>query len=409
MSILKRELSALYLIQISNFIIPLIVIPFLTSILGISDFGKIGYFNAIVFFIGLLIDFGYGLSGAKSIATANKNEIPLIYSNIQIVRLILFGVANFCFYLISLFFYRLDFPYYLIFLSTLAIVFTPSWLFVGLSSNSIYAILSFTSKLFFVILVFTCIESGQYIRVMEIYTASSIFLAFLVMIYIKLRLKINFKIIEINKTILIREARSSFEIFLASFFSMSYTYLTPIILKHSVGDVAVGIYTILDKLIAAMRQIYIPINLVLYAKICQLYEQKKYADLNIVYKKVFVAFIALGILALLSNWMLGNFILTIFFSNIGSELKSLLYISIITQIIVSFAIIFVNFMILPSGNSGVLKGVYAIGFCVYFSMLILFKNILNLEVVLYLILFVEILLTMMFCFYIRKLNIIKFE
>lgn len=403
----KKELLALYLIQISNFIIPLVTIPYLTHVLGINDFGKVGYFNAIVFFMAIIIDFGFGLSGAKSIATCEKAGISIIYTNIQFVKIILFLFVNALLYIGFIYILNFDFPYYLVFLSTLSIVFTPSWLFVGLSNNSKFSILTLLSKILLVIFTFSFVKDGDYLKSIEIYTLSSIFLSIIVMIYIIFGLKIKFIIKSIDRKVMLIETQKSLDIFIASFFSLGYTYLTPILLKNMVGDSAVGIYTILDKLISVMRQIYIPINLVLYAKICQLYDKKKFAELNSILIKVSIVFCLIGGGALFANIFLGEYIINYVFPQISIQLRELLYIAILTQIIVSFAIILVNFIILPSGNSAILKKIYAVGFFSYMLALFLFRGVLDLSFFLYLILFTELFLTILFFIFIKKNNLLK--
>ena len=53
-----------------------------------EGFGKFGYAQTLFFLFMFLIDFGFILSGAKSISLNKENKLLIdkIYSNIQIVK-----------------------------------------------------------------------------------------------------------------------------------------------------------------------------------------------------------------------------------------------------------------------------------------------------------------------------------
>lgn len=43
----KKETIYLYLVQISNMVVPLLVIPYLTSVFGVEYYGKLSYAQVV--------------------------------------------------------------------------------------------------------------------------------------------------------------------------------------------------------------------------------------------------------------------------------------------------------------------------------------------------------------------------
>ena len=60
-------------IQSRNLLLPLVLTPYLIRVLGLLNFGKITFSVAIINIFGLLIDYGFNLTGTKEIAL-NKNN-----------------------------------------------------------------------------------------------------------------------------------------------------------------------------------------------------------------------------------------------------------------------------------------------------------------------------------------------
>lgn len=409
MKTIKKEITALYLIQIANFGLPLIVIPYLTNVIGIDNFGKVGYFNAVVFFVGFCIDFGFTLSGARSIAVAETRFLNAIYTNIQFFRFLIFISTNTILLFLGSYSNVLEVSYYYYFLATLPIVFTPNWIYVGISNNSALAKMSLIVKILMTLPIFIFVkEPADFLKVILINCLSSIFLAIIVNIHIIrfTNLKLDFELLD--NILMKKEVKEAYDNFIASFFTLGFTYLTPIVLKHLVGDAAVGIYSILDKLISLLRQIYAPINLIFYPKICKLYLDENLEQLQKLNKKVYLIYFMIGSIAWLGNYLIGDFILNFIFNEVGSEVSHSLNISIITQIVVSFAMVLVNFIIIPSGNAAILKKFYATAFIVYLLGLYFMKNTLNLMIILYMMLTIEVILTLSFYLYVRWKCLIRY-
>ena len=83
--------------------------------------------------------------------------------------------------------------------------------------------------------------------------------------------------------------RDKVTIILLVLFTLGFTYLTPLIIKFTLGDASLGIYTVVDKLVNVLRQLYVPLNQA-FAKICIAYDANDKFNYYSMIKKVFYSF-----------------------------------------------------------------------------------------------------------------------
>lgn len=406
MNSVKKELSYLYLIQISNFIIPLIIFPYMTHVLGVSGMGKIGFAQTLFMLFTFFIDFGFNLSSAKNISLnlENKKLIDRIYSNIQVFKTIVFStIFLIVFAVINIFsFSELDRIIVLIScICSFSSVLIPNFLFNGLSRNSTLAIISFITRIVLLIPIFLYVKSIDDILVAILcIVGNGVITGLLIQLYLLKFKYVNFKTSYLNIGICKNEIREAFDNYSASFFTLGFTYLIPLVIKYSLGDYALGIYTMVDKLIAIFRQLYIPVVQSFFSKACIAYKN----DLNLYFsyiKQICLIFIFLGVSALIGNILIGKQILSLIFGNI-EDLSRYLSLAIITQIIISIAIILVNFYIIPSERSYILKRVYFLAFLFFIPIIYLCQKYFKLDGIYYSMQLIEFFITLFFVFYLYK-------
>lgn len=401
---LKKETIYLYLIQLSNFLVPLVAFPYLNNKLGVEGFGKFGYAQTLFFLFMFLIDFGFILSGAKSISLNKENKLLIdkIYSNIQIVKFFIFIsifvilFASTYFNLFNLNISNIDTQLvWLALIASFSAVLIPTYLFNGLSINSTLAVITILIKLFFLLPIFIFVKDISDLLLAVIFQLMSGLVVGLFIQYLIIKRNYaRFSLKLVNKEISVIETRQSYDNFIGSFFTLGFTYLTPLIIKFTLGDASLGIYTVVDKLVNVLRQLYVPLNQAFFAKICIAYDANDKFNYYSMIKKVFLFFLILGGLAFFGNIILGDWLLPIIFG-FNYDLSDYLTIAIITQILVSIASIMVNFFIIPSNLTYVLKRIYFIGLLFYVPICLQFINSFKLYGVFFAMLVVELLLLLM--------------
>lgn len=398
---LKKETLYLYLIQVSNFLIPLLTFPYLAAKLGVESFGKIGFATTLFFLFTFIVDFGFILSGAKSISL-NKESSDIsdaIYTNIQLSKTIIFTLLIAISSVIIFFININELDFYIILLCLLfssTSILTPAYLFNGLGRNSVLAAVTVIVRMLFVIPIFFLVDSAEDIwYAIFLQLLPYVIIGLIIQFIIKSNRIIHFKIDLINKEMVIKETKESFENFIASFFTLGFTYLTPLIVKGVFGDYALGLYTLVERLISALRQMYVPINQSFFSKVCIIYKYEDKREYIAYITLIFKVFVFIGFLVLLLNNLIGEYILNYLFPKY--EIFTFLNLAIITQFFISIASILVNFVIIPSGNSKFLKYVYMLACIIYipliymlifyFEFLGVFLSMLAIEILILILLF----------------------
>jgi PST family polysaccharide transporter len=92
---LKNNLIALTLLQIGNYLVPLAVFPYLTRVLGVDGFGRIGFATAFTMYFVLIVEWGFNLSSTRdvSVSRADKDARSKIFWETLAARWILLAIS----------------------------------------------------------------------------------------------------------------------------------------------------------------------------------------------------------------------------------------------------------------------------------------------------------------------------
>uniref|UniRef100_UPI00124E4C95 oligosaccharide flippase family protein n=1 Tax=Acinetobacter sp. TUM15064 TaxID=2609134 RepID=UPI00124E4C95 len=94
MSLVRKNIFVLFLIQGTNYIFPLLTIPYLSRIFGPTGIGALALAQATILYLTLVVDFGFNLTVTRriSIAFEKKNflEINQLYTQTLIIKFSIF-------------------------------------------------------------------------------------------------------------------------------------------------------------------------------------------------------------------------------------------------------------------------------------------------------------------------------
>ena len=97
--ILIQNFTSLSILQIANYLFPLIVLPYVVRILGPAKYGLINFAAAFIAYFSLMCDYGFSLSGTKeiSIIRDDKEKLSRTFSTIITIKLLLSVVSSLLF------------------------------------------------------------------------------------------------------------------------------------------------------------------------------------------------------------------------------------------------------------------------------------------------------------------------
>lgn len=160
------NVSALFLIQIFNQILPLLVIPHLTNVLGVKLYGVVAFCFLIAQIASVITDFGFNLSVIPKISLARENTktINRIIGAVFSCKLLLSLVVTF--FIIIYAGFSEDYSAYknAILIVTLMIfgqAFQPIWLFHGLEKMVNVTIFVLVARIIYVLLVITLVNGPE--------------------------------------------------------------------------------------------------------------------------------------------------------------------------------------------------------------------------------------------------------
>ena len=101
----KEAKDTIWLIglQGANYLVPLLVWPYLMYSLGAEGFGIYSFGIALAQYLMMLVDFGFNLTASKQIALAQSNslEINRIFSSTMVAKLLLLIISLFIVIIVS--------------------------------------------------------------------------------------------------------------------------------------------------------------------------------------------------------------------------------------------------------------------------------------------------------------------
>ena len=330
----------LIILQIVNTIIPVITIPYITRILGASEYGVFSIALNWVTYLQVLVEFGFGLSGARKVAMLkedNKKELNKIYNDIISARIVLL-VISFIVMSIIAFISKFEMKVYIgmlvLFMMIIGTTFQLTWLFQGKQDMKFITVVNVIARLISFVLIFVLVKSSSdlYLYCM-LYSITMLISSIIsnIIAYKKYGLKFRISnIIEIKE-----EINDAKYLFASSAMAKIFNGFGITILGIVSTSKMTGIYSAIFKLPYVLTMFFYPITQAIYPYISSKFKNDYNLGINTVKKlsiPIFLIFLIPSIIIVLYR----NNIINILF---GSEYVeySLIVIPLVLQFL--FAII----------------------------------------------------------------------
>jgi len=299
----KRLISnflSLSSVQVANYILPLITVPYLVRVLGPEKFGLIAFAQAFIAYFALLTDYGFNLSATRavSINRDNKDKISEIFCSVVLIKIV-FMVINFLILCILVFSFRKFRDEWLLYLLTFSMIFGnvlfPVWFFQGLERMKQIASLNIIAKIIFTASVFIFIRSQSDYIYLPVINSVVFITAGIISLWIVLtKIKIKIKIPSINEVKY--QLKEGWHIFISTLAISLYTVSNTFILGLFTNNTVVGYYSAGEKIIRAVQSLMGPLSQTIYPYISKLASESRELTLEFVRKVVKLVGIAtLGI------------------------------------------------------------------------------------------------------------------
>jgi PST family polysaccharide transporter len=272
---------ALGIVQGTNFLIPLLVMPFVIKRIGVESFGVTAVAQVIMIYLATVADYGFNLTATREISlnrdAGGNGILSKIFSTVLTTKIII-SIFAFALLLVLVqvvpFFKAVAGIYLFGFTYVLGQSLLVSWFFQGMEKMKFITFSVLIARIIFVILVFLFIRKPDDAFLFLFFFGLGSVLAGIFSIYTALRI-FNLRFLFPSWPDVMRELRNGWQIMISNIFINTYLYSNIFILRFFVNDLVVGYYSIAERIFFAIRQILGIFSQAIYPQICQVTKQSK--------------------------------------------------------------------------------------------------------------------------------------
>ena len=263
--------------QAFNLVTPILVVPYIISICGIENYGKIGVALSLAFFLIVFIDYGSEIISVREISLQRDNKVTVseIFSTTQLAKTImLFIIIGFC----SILFFTI--PYFrdefLLYVFTLSIligqVVNPVWFLQGVENYKLITVVNVISKLIYLAFIFLFIrEESDYVYVNLYWGLGAIVANIGMLIY--LHTHYQFRLLTKNFVSARKYIVHNFALFTSQLFTSLQMYLPIMLIGWLGSNVLAGQYKVVEQIVGIFRTYILLSFNFLYPKICYMIQE----------------------------------------------------------------------------------------------------------------------------------------
>jgi PST family polysaccharide transporter len=300
--IILENILSLYVVQGLNYLIPLIVLPYLVRTIGTRYYGLITFVISFASYFVVIVDYGFNLTATKKISSI-KEDIQLIskyFFTTLTAKLILALTSLVIFSIIILLVpqFRKDILlFYISYLGVFGNFILPIWFFQGTERLKILAIINLISKGIVSVAIFSFIHNQSDYLLAMIFQVSSVLLAgLLCMAYI---IKNNLVLwVRPSLRESVNDLKEGWFVFISQISVNLFSNTGIFILGLFHNNETVGYYAIADKVTKAIIGMVAPVCNAIYPRSCQLFSHsvesaKSFIGKVLVYGVVIFSFMSI--------------------------------------------------------------------------------------------------------------------
>ena len=319
-STILRNMASLWLVQLANYLIPILVIPFVTRALGVDSFGKVALAQNIVSYLAILINFGFDYSATQDIATHRQDMrcVRVIFKTVMGSKCVLFGVSM----AVMAVLYGLYAPvhadpwlYFWAAMFNLGFVLFPTWFYQGMEKMGVMSLFNFATKAVGAVLIIVLVrKTSDYVLYMAIQTLVSVVVGSCALGYIVRRYRICSSR-DRDRVLSCEVLKKSAPVFVTNLAGSLYNALGITMLGAFLTQSVVGVYAGSQKIVqACIVMSAMPFSVAIFPRMSQYFHTNTRMGWQFLCKAMCIAFVAGMVLTpclyvaapWLVEWLLGN-------------------------------------------------------------------------------------------------------
>lgn len=354
MSLLRKNVIYLIFVQGLNYLIPLIIFPYLARVLGTENYGLLSFANSIILYFCMLIDFGFTLSGTKKISTLKKQglNVDQVFWDIIFAKLMLLVLSISLMLTLAIFNNKINNIFYILLAFTPQLIATaifPLWYFQGIENIKVILISQVVAKLSILPSTFYLVkDDGDIVIAALIQSCTLLTAALLSWTSIIKDKSISLPNLRLLKNTF-NEISDSTSYFIGSLAISVYTISTPLLLGFLSSEHEMGIYSAASKFTAALAGLFIVAGGAIFPRMNALIVTDQAKAFSLL-KTIFLSQTALILIISLFYVLFNSTIIDIF---LGTSYLDAVPLSIPLSVALIFSVISVilcNYILVPMGH-----------------------------------------------------------
>ncbi len=280
------------LFQATNYLVPLITIPYVVRVIGPEKFGILSFALAVIIYLQLFVDYGFNLSAVQKVATSRNNpEVisktfnAILFIRISIMILVFTALYISSFYLSEI--NRFSTVYFYTFLMIPGITLQSLWFYNGMEKMEYLNYVNFLTRIIYLVGIFGFIHSeADYVYIPLINSLALIFSGLFSIVLIRIKFNIRFYFPGINS---IKEnLASGWPVFISNLGINLYRNSSVFILGLFASKEIVGFYSAAERIVKIIQNVFSPITNSLYPYISRIGTDNKRRSHGIILKVLFI-------------------------------------------------------------------------------------------------------------------------
>lgn len=324
-------------IQVANFLLSLLVIPYLIRIIGADGFGVIAVAQVLMFYLAVAADYGFNRTAIRDIALykEDRQKISRVFFTVLASKFFICLLA-FLLLLILTATVPLLREHFILYLLAFSFVVGQAtlvnWFFQGMEKMHFMAVLSLFSRLLFVALVFIFIKKKSDGALYIFFMGAGNFIAGLVSIYTVIRMY-KLQYIKPSRADIVYELKEGWHVTVTNLSTTTIQYIGIFILRIFTNDIVVGYYSIAERIYFSMKLMIDVFFQGAYPRVCRLMINGV-GGLVTFFRKTYIPFLGLVVLASGVVFLLSPQIINFFMGHYYNNSAFLLRVFCIAVIIV---------------------------------------------------------------------------
>jgi PST family polysaccharide transporter len=295
-------------LQSINYILPVVVLPYLIRIIGLEKFGLIAFAQSLIQYFMIFTDYGFSLSATREISLCRneKGRVCAIFSSVMTVKMILAAISFLILLALVHFIpkFREDWlVYFLSFGAVIGNTLFPVWLFQGQEKMRFISIINIIAGMIYAIAIFIFIKKpGDYLLA-PILSSTFYLITGILGLYVAFK-KFDLEFVLQGYSNIAKELKTGWNIFISVVSINAYTTTRIFAVGLLTNNILTGYYAIGEKIANAFQTFPLDsLSQAIYPRLSSIFAKNKRRAFNLMNKiqdsttLIFVIVIPLTILA----------------------------------------------------------------------------------------------------------------